>query len=95
MTYTRAQTHTRTPQISGKNMLFLDKVTHFEQQGGPWGRGYMRAEQHVSPDDWFFKGHFKNDPCMPGTLMLEAGLQLMSVYLTAQGYTLDKDGWRF
>ena len=34
-------------------------------------------ELDVTPDRWFFDGHFKNDPCMPGTLMLEACLEAM------------------
>lgn len=93
--FERAETHTRAPRIASDKMLLIDEIVQFELQGGPWGRGYMRALQHVSPDDWFFKGHFKNDPCMPGTLMLEAGLEVMATYLTAMGYTLDKDGWRF
>ena len=50
---------------------------------------------HIHPDDWFFAGHFKNDPCMPGTLMFEGCLQTMAFYLAALGYTLDRDGWRF
>ena len=76
-------------------MLLLSEVTDFDPTGGPWDRGYCRAETHISPDDWFFKGHFKNDPCMPGTLMFEGCLELMAFYLTGLGYTLDKDGWQF
>ncbi len=88
-------THTRTPRISGGKMCFLDEVTELSPRGGPWERGYLRAVDRLSPDDWFFKGHFKNDPCMPGTLMFEGCLQAMAFYLASQGYTLDKDGWRF
>ena len=58
-------------------------------------RGYLRAETAVGPDDWFFDGHFHNDPCMPGTLMSEACLQAVSFYLAACGHTIDRDGWRF
>ena len=76
-------------------MLFLDEVSDFDPSGGPWGRGYLRAESPVHADDWFFDGHFKNDPCMPGTLMFEGCLQAMSFYLTALGYTLERDAWRF
>ena len=92
-----SQVHTRTPRISGGRMLFLDEVTHLEQGagGGPWGRGYLRAVDPIAPDDWFFEGHFKNDPCMPGTLMFEGCLQAMAFYMTSLGVTLDKDGWRF
>lgn len=90
-----ADCHTRTPRISAERMLLIDEVTHFDPQGGPLRRGYMRATQAIHADDWFFKGHFKNDPCMPGTLMFEAALQVMACYLTALGYSIDKDGWRF
>jgi 3-hydroxymyristoyl/3-hydroxydecanoyl-(acyl carrier protein) dehydratase len=41
----------------------------------------------VSRVDWFFQGHFKDDPCMPGTLMFEGCLQALAFYLTALGYT--------
>jgi 3-hydroxymyristoyl/3-hydroxydecanoyl-(acyl carrier protein) dehydratase/1-acyl-sn-glycerol-3-phosphate acyltransferase len=90
-----SHTHTRTPRISGGRMLFLDEVTELSTRGGPWGRGYLRATQKISPDSWFFQGHFKNDPCMPGTLMFEGSLQAMAFYLASLGYTLDKDAWRF
>ena len=69
--------------IPAGRMLFLDEVADFDPRGGPWGRGYLRAETPVTPDDWFFAGHFKNDPCMPGTLMFEGCLQAMAFYLAA------------
>ena len=87
--------HTRTPRIAGGQMLFLEEVTHLERDGGPWGRGYLRAIDHITPEDWFFQGHFFNDPCMPGTLMFEGCLQAMAVYMASLGFTIDKDGWRF
>ncbi|RLB54106.1 MAG: 3-hydroxyacyl-[acyl-carrier-protein] dehydratase FabA, partial [Deltaproteobacteria bacterium] len=52
-------------------------------------------ENELSSADWYLKGHFKNDPCMPGTLMCEGCLQAMALFLAGMGYTLDKDGWRF
>ncbi|MWC29610.1 beta-ketoacyl synthase N-terminal-like domain-containing protein [Paenibacillus sp. MMS18-CY102] len=90
-----AQTHTCSPSIQGGRMLLLDEVTAFEPNGGPLGRGYLRAETSLSGEEWFFAGHFKNDPAMPGTLMLEGCVQAMSFYLAGLGYTLRKDGWRF
>jgi 3-hydroxymyristoyl/3-hydroxydecanoyl-(acyl carrier protein) dehydratase len=93
--FARADTHTRTPTIQGGRMRLIDEVTAFDPEGGPWGRGYLKARLALRPDHWFFPGHFKNDPCMPGTLMFEGCVQAMSVYLTALGYTLDRDGWRF
>ncbi len=90
-----ARTHTRTPAIHAGRMLLLDRITELAIDGGPWRRGYLRAELEIHPEQWFFAGHFKNDPCMPGTLMFEACLQAMAVYLSACGYTLKRDGWRF
>ena len=90
-----ARTHTRTPSIHAGRMLLLDRVTELAIDGGPWRRGYLRAELDIHPEQWFFAGHFKNDPCMPGTLMFEACLQAMAVYLAGCGYTLKRDGWRF
>ncbi len=89
------ETHTRTPRIQAGRMCFLDEVTVFEPTGGPWGRGYLRAVRAIMPDDWFFEGHFKNDPCMPGTLMLEGAVQAMAFFLAALGCTVRRDGWRF
>lgn len=97
-------THTRTPrggsaptEVSPDTpcLKFFDEVTHCDAQGGPWRRGYLRVRKVLSDRDWFFQGHFHNDPCMPGTLMFEGALQAMSFYLTWLGFTLDRDGWRF
>ncbi|MGW1024025.1 beta-ketoacyl synthase N-terminal-like domain-containing protein [Streptomyces sp. NPDC002577] len=87
--------HVRTPRIADGRMLLLGEVTELDVSGGPWGRGYLRAETPIRPDDWFFAGHFKNDPCMPGTLMLDGCLQAMAFYLAGLGFTADRDGWRF
>lgn len=87
--------HVRSPRLDGERLRLLDEVSEFDPAGGPWGRGYLRAETSLDPEDWFFAGHFHNDPCMPGTLMLQGGLQAMAFYLTAMGYTVARDGWRF
>jgi len=93
--FDHSRTHTQSPAIQSGEMLFLDEVSVFDSSGGPWGRGYLRAEAAVPDDAWFFDGHFKNDPCMPGTLMFEGCLQAMSLYIAALGFTLERDGWRF
>ncbi len=89
------KSHVRTPTFQAGKMLFLREVTDLDPTGGPWGRGYLRATWPVTPDDWFFVGHFKNDPCMPGTMMFEGCVQAMAFYLAAMGFSVDKDGWRF
>ncbi|MGC0380222.1 beta-ketoacyl synthase N-terminal-like domain-containing protein [Streptomyces sp. SAI-129] len=91
----RTAAHVRSPRIDSGRLRLLREITAFDPAGGPWGRGYLRAETPVAPDDWFFDGHFKNDPCMPGTLMLQGGMQAMAFYLAAMGFTVDRDGWRF
>lgn len=92
-TVTRA--HVRSPRIESGRMLLLDTVADLDPTGGPWSRGYLRAQTTVAPDDWYFAGHFTNDPCMPGTLMFQGGLQAMAFYLAALGHTIERDGWRF
>jgi acyl transferase domain-containing protein/3-hydroxymyristoyl/3-hydroxydecanoyl-(acyl carrier protein) dehydratase/1-acyl-sn-glycerol-3-phosphate acyltransferase len=89
------QPHVRTPKIQSGRMLFLRTITDCDPNGGPWKRGYLRAEWPLSASDWFFEGHFKNDPCMPGTLMFEGCVQAMSFYLAFLGHTAPRDGWRF
>jgi 3-hydroxymyristoyl/3-hydroxydecanoyl-(acyl carrier protein) dehydratase len=60
-----AETHVRSPRIPDGDLSLLGEVTELDPKGGPWGRGYMRARRAIAPDDWFFRGHFKDDPCMP------------------------------
>lgn len=93
--FERGASHTRSPRIPGDRMRLFDRVDELDPSGGPWGRGYTRATMTVRPDAWFFQGHFHNDPCMPGTLMFEGALQAMMFYLSALGYTIDRDGWSF
>jgi len=93
--FERASCHTRTPNTPGGKLRLIDHVPVFEPEGGPWGRGYLRAEAHVPADAWFYSGHFKNDPCMPGTLMADAATQALSFAMAAMGFTIKRDGWRF
>ncbi len=93
--FERAASHVRSPRIQPGRMQLFDRITDLAIDGGPWGRGYLRAEMTVTPGRWFFDGHFHNDPCMPGTLMFEGCTQAMAFYLAALGHTLDRDGWRF
>jgi acyl transferase domain-containing protein/3-hydroxymyristoyl/3-hydroxydecanoyl-(acyl carrier protein) dehydratase len=85
----------RSPRIGSGQMRLLDEVPEFDPLGGPWKRGYLRAHTAVGPDDWFFKGHFHNDPCMPGTLMSDGCFQAVAFHLAACGFTIGRDGWRF
>jgi acyl transferase domain-containing protein/3-hydroxymyristoyl/3-hydroxydecanoyl-(acyl carrier protein) dehydratase/1-acyl-sn-glycerol-3-phosphate acyltransferase len=90
-----AAAHNDPPRISPAPMTFFQRIDELSHDGGPWRKGYLRATWEIKPDDWFFEGHFKNDPCMPGTLMFEGCLQALSFYLAAMGYTVHRDGWSF
>jgi len=54
----------------------LDEVYASDPVGGREGLGYYEARQAVDPEKWFFYAHFYLDPVMPGSLGLEALLQL-------------------
>ena len=90
-----AAAHTRTPTLPSGQLRLIDEVAEFDPEGGPWGRGYLRATAAVPTDAWFYDGHFKNDPCMPGTLMADAATQALSFAMAAYGFTIERDGWRF
>ncbi|MCH9769351.1 MAG: polyketide synthase dehydratase domain-containing protein [Gammaproteobacteria bacterium] len=90
-----SQTHLRTPTLPDGKLQLLHEVTKLDFNGGPKQRGYLKACYNINPDAWFFKAHFKDDPCMPGTLAFEGGLQAMMFYLIAHGDTLKHDSWRF
>ncbi len=93
--FERAAAHTRTPKPPRGKLRLIDEVAEFQPDGGPWGRGYLRATASVPRDAWFYDGHFKNDPCMPGTLMADAATQALSFAMAAYGFTIERDGWRF
>ncbi|MGE9296890.1 MAG: hypothetical protein ACQKBV_11435 [Puniceicoccales bacterium] len=64
----------------------LSRVTLTRYETHPEGLyGMAMAELDLSPDTWFFKNHFFGDPVMPGTLQVEAVLQLAGLYLAWAG----------
>jgi 3-hydroxyacyl-[acyl-carrier protein] dehydratase / trans-2-decenoyl-[acyl-carrier protein] isomerase len=62
-------------------MLMFDRIVEISEEGGPSGKGLVRAELEVKPDLWFFSCHFKNDPVMPGCLGLDSLWQMLGFYL--------------
>ena len=87
--------HFRTPAIPRGRMRMFDEVLELDFAGGPAGRGYAKARLGLTPEHWTFDCHFKDDPCFPGTMMLEGAMQFLSFYLAALGATPLRDGWRF
>jgi 3-hydroxymyristoyl/3-hydroxydecanoyl-(acyl carrier protein) dehydratase len=52
----------------------LSRVTGFKL-------GWLRAEIDVRPSAWFFQAHFYQDPVQPGSLGIEALLQVLQFYV--------------
>jgi 3-hydroxyacyl-[acyl-carrier protein] dehydratase/trans-2-decenoyl-[acyl-carrier protein] isomerase len=62
-------------------LLMFDRISEISDDGGANGKGGVRAELAIKPDQWFFSCHFKGDPVMPGCLGLDALWQLVGFYL--------------
>ncbi len=62
-------------------MLMIDRIVTITEDGGAHGKGRIVAEMDITPDLWFFKCHFENDPVMPGCLGLDAMWQLVGFFL--------------
>jgi 3-hydroxymyristoyl/3-hydroxydecanoyl-(acyl carrier protein) dehydratase len=58
----------------------LDRVA-LRQDGGPRNLGMARGLLDVDRSAWFFEAHFFQDPVMPGSLGVEAFLQLVQRWL--------------
>jgi len=64
--------------MPAKALLMMDRVDIFlPNSGGTKGLGFIQGSKTVDPDEWFFKAHFYQDPVWPGSLGLEACLQLL------------------
>jgi 3-hydroxyacyl-[acyl-carrier protein] dehydratase/trans-2-decenoyl-[acyl-carrier protein] isomerase len=62
-------------------MLMFDRISEISEEGGPNGKGFVRATLAVKPDLWFFPCHFQGDPVMPGCLGLDALWQMTGFFL--------------
>ncbi len=70
------QTHYK---LAGGRLNFIDTVK-ITTGGGKAGLDYLYAERTIDPSDWFFQFHFHQDPVMPGSLGVEAIIELMQTY---------------
>ena len=66
-------------KLAGGQMNFVDIVSIVEG-GGKAGLAYVHGERTVDPTDWFFRYHFHQDPVMPGSLGVEAIIELLQTY---------------
>jgi 3-hydroxymyristoyl/3-hydroxydecanoyl-(acyl carrier protein) dehydratase len=58
-------------------LRMVTDVDLFVPDGGPHGLGLVRGWKAVDPNEWFFQAHFHQDPVWPGSLGLEALIQLL------------------
>ena len=65
-------------------LLMIDRLTLLDHEGGAAGLGECRAEKDVDAGEWFFKAHFFQDPVQPGSLGLEAMVQLLQLAMLEQ-----------
>lgn len=66
-------------------LMMIDRVISVDLKGGAAGLGLVTGAKSVEPEDWYFLCHFKNDPTMPGSLMIEGGAQLLQFYVLLLG----------
>lgn len=65
------------PPFPDERLRMLDRIDVYAGEGGPHGMGFVRGSKRVNPDEWFFHAHFFEDPVWPGSLGVEAFLQLL------------------
>ena len=72
-------------QLPAPPMLMVDRITEISAEGGKYGKGFVKAELDINPEQWFFLCHFFGDPVMPGCLGLDAMWQLVGFFLGWSG----------
>lgn len=72
-------------QLPAPPMLMVDRIREISKEGGQFGKGFIRAELDITPEQWFFLCHFYGDPVMPGCLGLDAMWQLVGFFLGWSG----------
>jgi len=80
--------------MPSKALRMIDRIDRYEPEGGPAGLGFIRGSKTVDPDEWFFTAHFYQDPVWPGSLGIEALLQLLK-YIALSRWKEAKDRCHF
>lgn len=79
-------------RLPPEKLLMLDDVIAIDTEGGIAGLGLAIGSKEITPEDWYFACHFRNDPTLPGNLMIEGCIQLVQFYCLYLGLqTLTKD----
>jgi acyl transferase domain-containing protein/3-hydroxymyristoyl/3-hydroxydecanoyl-(acyl carrier protein) dehydratase len=72
---------TGVPGLYPDKAKMLDRILSIDPTGGAWGLGQMTGEVDIRKSHWAFMAHFKNDPVLPGTLIVEGAEQMVRFYL--------------
>jgi 3-hydroxymyristoyl/3-hydroxydecanoyl-(acyl carrier protein) dehydratase len=78
-----------------ERLRMLDRIDVLTLTGGPHGEGFVRGSKDVRPDERFIASHFYQDPVWPGSLGLEAFLQLLKVFAARRWGAEDTSRLRF
>jgi len=65
--------------------MFIEDIVELSETGGEYNLGYAIAKINIDENFWPFKCHFKNDPVLPGTIMLEGLNQTITFFQTCMG----------
>ena len=68
-----------------EKILMLDRIVSVDLKGGAYGLGYIVAEKDLSPEDWFFPCHFRDDEVLAGSLQAEGGGNLLRFFMLMLG----------
>ncbi|WP_199902091.1 1-acyl-sn-glycerol-3-phosphate acyltransferase, partial [Azospirillum sp. B506] len=85
----------RRTKVAEGMLRMVDEITGWWPQGGAAGLGLARGRQAVDPESWYFKAHFFQDPVQPGSLGVEALLQLLERAMLLAGFDGELPSPRF
>jgi len=72
-------------RLPPEKILMLDRIVSVDTKGGAYGLGMIVAEKDLSPDDWYFPCHFRDDEVLAGSLQAEGGGNLLRFYMMMLG----------
>ncbi len=64
-------------QLPARALRMIDRLAGWEARGGSAGAGRLLGLKEIRAGEWFFQAHFHGDPVWPGSLGLEALIQLL------------------
>jgi 3-hydroxymyristoyl/3-hydroxydecanoyl-(acyl carrier protein) dehydratase len=85
----------RSLRLPPSAVRMIDRVTSVDPRGGARGLGLVYGEKTLDPGAWYFNCHFKDDLCIPGTLVGEGCVQLLQFYLLFLGLQTHTTDARF